>query len=435
MTNGGRRFAHRTWAAKPRRPACCRSIAAALVACAGRPCARAGLAGEAGPHQSASRRRIGDSAAALAEHITRTTGQQAVVENRTGVGGNLGMDAVAKAAPDGYTLGLALNGNLVINPFVLKSMPFDAMKDLIPVAAIGDAPQQIALSADVPAKTFKEFQALAKGKPGVFVYGSAGVGSLPHLSTAHFAHLAGIELTHVPYRGNAPAMTDLIAGRIHVLSGSIGTFRAALEAQRIRLLLTGRAAAALSARRADRGRGGPAGYLMSVWIGVVAPAGTPQPVIERVHAMTQSMMRDETARKALTNNGLDLMPMSQPEFAKLVREDHARSEKIVKDAGIESSDMTRSRGALPRRRRCGGRLPVCAFGLPSGLALARPRSAQSLFPATIAWDAKHAYAKCAGAIAGSVPWPGEPRAACAAMHMCANEAQLSQPQTARWRRP
>ena len=142
---------------------------------------------------------IGDlGARLLAEHITRTTGQQAVVENRTGAAGTLGMDAVAKAAPDGTTLGLALNGNLVINPFIQKSMPFDAMKDLVPVAAIGDAPQMIALSTEVPANTFKEFQALAKQKPGTLSYGSAGPGSLPHLSMAEFAHMAGLDLVHVP---------------------------------------------------------------------------------------------------------------------------------------------------------------------------------------------------------------------------------------------
>src|SRR5262245_63280287 len=147
---------------------------------------------------------IGDlGARLLADHITRTTGQQSVVENRTGAAGTIGMDAVAKAAPDGTTLGLVLNGNLVINPFIQKQMPFDAMKDLVPVAAIGDAPQMIALSTEVPAKTFKEFQALAKEKPGMFTYGSAGVGSLRHLSMAEFSRMAGLQLVHVPYRGNA----------------------------------------------------------------------------------------------------------------------------------------------------------------------------------------------------------------------------------------
>ena len=280
---------------------------------------------------------IGDlGARLLAEHITRTTGQQAVVENRTGAAGTLGMDAVAKAAPDGATLGLALNGNLVINPFIQKAMPFDAQKDLIPVAAIGDAPQMIALSTDVPAKTFKEFQALAKDKPGTFTYGSAGPGSLPHLSMAEFAAPAGVSLVHVPYRGNAPAMTDLIAGRIQLVSSSIGQFRPAMDAGKIRLLLT-----ATKNRLPylpdvpTSAEAGLPGYLMSVWIGVVAPAGTPQPVIERIHALVQSMQKDAAAQKAMAGAGLDLMTMSQPEFAAFVKADYARWEKIVKDAGVE----------------------------------------------------------------------------------------------------
>ena len=279
---------------------------------------------------------IGDlGARLLADHITRTTGQQAVVENRTGAAGTIGIDAVAKAAPDGYTLGLILNGNVVINPFVQKSMPFDALKDLVPVASIGDAPQIIALTTEVPAKTFRELQALAKEKPGTYTYGSAGVGSLPHLSMADFAHQAGLELVHVPYRGNAPATVDLLAGRINLLSASIGTFRAGIDAGKIRIML-----AATKNRLPylpevpTSAEAGLPGYLMSVWIGVVAPAGTPQPVIDRIHAMTQAMMKEAAAQKAMAGAGLDLMPMSQPEFAAFVKEEYARWEKIVKDAGV-----------------------------------------------------------------------------------------------------
>ena len=280
---------------------------------------------------------IGDlGARLLAEHITRTTGQQAVVENRTGAAGTLGMDAVAKAAPDGYTLGLALNGNLVINPFVQKQMPFDAMKDLVPVAMIGEAPQMIAMSTEVPAKTFKEFQALAKARPKTYSYGSAGVGSLPHLSAAEFARLADIELVHVPYRGNAPAMVDLLAGRIHLISASIGTFRAGLEAGKLRLLLTGtKAQLPYAPDTPTAAQAGLPGYLMSVWIGVVAPTGTPAPVLARVHALTQSMMKDEAAMKSMAAAGLDILTMSQVEFAEFVRSEYVRWEKIVKDTGVE----------------------------------------------------------------------------------------------------
>ena len=280
---------------------------------------------------------IGDlGARLLAEHITRATGQQAMVENRTGAAGTLGMDAVAKAAPDGSTLGLALNGNLVINPFIQKSMPFDALQDLVPVAAIGDAPQMIALSTEVPANTFKEFQALAKAKPGTFSYGSAGPGSLPHLSMAEFARMAGLDLVHVPYRGNAPAMTDLIAGRIQLVSSSIGQFRPAMEAGKIRLLLTAtKNRLAYLPDLPTSAEAGLPGYIMSVWIGVVAPAGTPAPVLDRIHAMTKDMMKDEAARKAMAGAGLDLMAMSRPEFASFVQAEYARWEKIVKDAGVE----------------------------------------------------------------------------------------------------
>lgn len=280
---------------------------------------------------------IGDlGARLLADQITRTTGQQAVVENRTGAAGTLGMDAVAKAAPDGYTLGLALNGNLVINPFIQKSMPFDAQKDLIPVAIIGDAPQMIAMSAEVPAKTFKEFQALAKAKPGTFTYGSAGVGSLPHLSAAEFARMAGLSLVHVPYRGNAPAMVDLLAGRIHLISASIGTFRAGIEAGKLRILLAAtKDRLPYAPDTPTAAEAGLPGYLMSVWIGVVAPAGTPAPVLARVHAMVQAMLKDEAAKKAMTAAGLDLMTMSQPEFAAFVKAEYTRWENIVQNAGVE----------------------------------------------------------------------------------------------------
>ena len=280
---------------------------------------------------------IGDlGARLLADHITRSTGQQAVVENRTGAAGTLGMDAVAKSAPDGTTLGLALNGNLVINPFIQKSMPFDAQKDLVPVAAIGDAPQMIAISTEVPAKTFKEFQALAKAKPGTFSYGSAGPGSLPHLSADTFARMAGIELIHVPYRGNAPAMTDLIAGRIQLVSSSIGQFRPAMDAGKIRLLLTAtKNRLAYLPEVPTSAEAGLPGYIMSVWIGVVAPAGTPAPILDRIHAVTQDMLKDEAARKAMAGAGLDVTAMSRPEFAAFVKAEYARWEKIVQDAGVE----------------------------------------------------------------------------------------------------
>jgi tripartite-type tricarboxylate transporter receptor subunit TctC len=194
----------------------------------------------------------------------------------------------------------------------------------------------IAMSAEVPAKTFKEFQALAKAKPGTFTYGSAGVGSLPHLSAAEFARMAGLSLVHVPYRGNAPAMVDLLAGRIHLISASIGTFRAGIEAGKLRILLAAtKDRLPYAPDTPTAAEAGLPGYLMSVWIGVVAPAGMPEPVLDRIHALTQDMLKDPAAQKAMAGAGLDVTAMSRPEFAAFVKAEYARWEKIVKDAGVE----------------------------------------------------------------------------------------------------
>src|SRR5581483_10387958 len=161
----------------------------------------------------------------------------------------------------------------------------------------------------------REFQALAKAKPGTFAYGSAGPGSLPHLSASEFARMAGIKLVHVPYRGNAPAMTDLLTGRIQLISSSIGTFRGAIDAGKIRLLLTAtRERLPHLPDVPSSAEAGLPGYLMSVWIGVVAPAGTPAPMLDRIHAMTQDMLKDQAVRNAMSGAGLDPMPMRRAEF-------------------------------------------------------------------------------------------------------------------------
>jgi tripartite-type tricarboxylate transporter receptor subunit TctC len=272
----------------------------------------------------------------LGDHITRETGQTVVVENRPAAAGTVAALAVAKAPPDGYTLGFVLSGQLVINPFVQKQMPFDVLKELVPVAAVGEAPQMIAINAEVPAKTLKEFVALAKAKPGSLNYGSAGHGSLPHLSAAEFARQAGINLVHVPYKGNAPATADLLAGRIQVLSSSIGGLRAGLQAGKTRLLLV--AAKKRLPYIADVPTSAEAGipdYLMTVWLGVVAPAGTPQPTVDRVHALVQGMLKDQTMVKRMAGAAIDVMPMSQRAFAAFVKDEYGRWQRIVKAAGVE----------------------------------------------------------------------------------------------------
>jgi tripartite-type tricarboxylate transporter receptor subunit TctC len=272
----------------------------------------------------------------LADYITRQTGQVVIVENRATAAGTIAAQAVAKAPPDGYTLGVVLNGQLAINPFVQKAFPFDALKDLVPVAAIGEAPQMIAINSAVPAKTLKEFVALARAKPGSMSYASAGFGSLPHLSAAEFVRMAGIDLVHVPYKGNQPATADLLGGQVHLLSSSIGGLRAGLDAGRIRLLLTAtKERLAITPDVPTSAEAGIPGYLMTVWAGLVAPAGTPKPVVGRLHALVQGMLKEETTLKRMAGAALEPMRMSQPDFSAFVQDEYVKWQKIVKDAGVE----------------------------------------------------------------------------------------------------
>jgi tripartite-type tricarboxylate transporter receptor subunit TctC len=207
---------------------------------------------------------------------------------------------------------------------------------VLPVAAIGEAPQMIAINAGVPAKTLKEFVALAKAKPNTMSYASAGFGSLPHLSAAEFLRQAGISLVHVPYKGNQPATTDLLGGQVQLLSSSIGGLRSGLEAGKIRLLL-------VAAKNRHPGvpdvptsaEAGIPDYLMTVWIGVVAPPGTPQPIVDRVHGWVQAMLKDEAMVKRMAGAAIDVMPMSQRDFAAFVTDEYGRWDKIVKAAGVE----------------------------------------------------------------------------------------------------
>jgi tripartite-type tricarboxylate transporter receptor subunit TctC len=272
----------------------------------------------------------------LGDYITRETGQVVIVENRATAAGTIAVQAVAKAPADGYTLGVVLNGQLAINPFVQKNFPLDPLNDLVPVAAIGEAPQMIAINSGVPAKTAQQFIALAKAKPGSMSYASAGFGSLPHLSAAEFLRVAGIDLVHVPYKGNQPATADLIAGQVQMLSSSIGGLRAGIQAGKIRLLLTAtKERLAITPDVPTSAEAGVPGYLMTVWMGVVAPAGTPKPVVDRVHAMVQGMLKEEATLKRMAGAALEPMRMSQGAFAAFVKDEYVRWRKIVKDAGVE----------------------------------------------------------------------------------------------------
>jgi tripartite-type tricarboxylate transporter receptor subunit TctC len=270
------------------------------------------------------------------EYVSKQTGGQIVVENVTGAGGNVAFAQVATSNPDGYTLGLAAAGNIVINPALYKNMRFDPIADLVPVAPIAAAPQVVVVQRDVPAKSFADLLNLAKAKPGTINYGSAGAGTTNHIAGALLAKQAGVDLVHVPYRGIAPAVTDLVGGRIQLMSVAVAPVIGFVREGSMRPL-----AVATKERLKDlpevptAAEAGLPGYEMTTWFGLMAPKGTPKPIVDRLNALARAMVADPTERKRLEDNFLVPMSMTPEEFTALVKADAATWSKTVSDLGIQ----------------------------------------------------------------------------------------------------
>jgi tripartite-type tricarboxylate transporter receptor subunit TctC len=273
----------------------------------------------------------------IADFMGGTSGQPVTVENRVGAGGNLGMDAVAKSVPDGYTLAVAAASNIVINPFLYKNLPFDPILDFAPVAPIAEATLTLSISSTVPARSFGEFISLAKAKPGSLNYGSAGVGSISHLSAVQFARAAGIDIVHVPYRGIVQAVTDLVAGHIQMMAGPVGPVMGSMPSDRLRVL------AAFAPKRLPylpdvptaTESGLPDDDLITTWFGLFAPRATPKDVLRTLGGYMGAAGEDTVVRKRLIGNYLLPMRMSPEGFATQIARDFAKWKRVVQIAGIQ----------------------------------------------------------------------------------------------------
>ena len=270
-----------------------------------------------------------------AEHIKARTGQPAIVENRAGAGGNTGLAAVAAAAPDGTTLGLAAVTNLTVNPFIYKSMPFDPLRDLVAVAPIAEGPQILVVPASLPVTSLATFIAWAKSNPDKMNYGSAGTGSPNHLSTEAFLRSAGIKAAHLPYRGAAPAVNDLLTGSLQMMVIAPAPLAGHVAAGTLRAL------AAVAAKRlaafpevATVAEQGLPAYEMSNWYGLVAPAATPKPIVDTLNALIVAMADEPAIARQFAVLFMVPMRVSAADFAQLIRTDAPKWEKIVKDVGI-----------------------------------------------------------------------------------------------------
>jgi tripartite-type tricarboxylate transporter receptor subunit TctC len=270
-----------------------------------------------------------------AEGLSAQLGRQVVVENKAGATGNLAIEHVAKATPDGYTLLLVAGGNVVITPFLYASLPFDPLNDIVPVFNIAGAPQLLVVPGALPAKDLAEFIALARASPGKLNYASAGPGSTTHLAADHFARLAGVQLVHVPYRGAGPAITDLVAGRVQMLSVGLSPVQAHLKSGTLRAL-----AAASKARLAaapevpTSAEAGLPGWEMTTWFGIFAPKGTGAEIVGVLNAGMQAVIDDPKTRKRLLESGMEPIGGPAQAFAERVRSDYRAWEQVVKASGV-----------------------------------------------------------------------------------------------------
>ena len=271
-----------------------------------------------------------------ADWIGRKTGLTAIVENRSGAGGNIALESVAKAEPDGHTLLVATNGAITINRALFKQDPIDTLTDVVPVAPLAEFANILVINAKVPAQNARDFIAYAKTQPGKINYASAGLGTTPHLALALFARLAGIDLVHVPYRGIAPAMTDLVAGNVQAVAIGYGTVAPFVASGALRIL------AVAGPRRLpylpdvpDAAAIGLPDWQVETWYGLFAPRGTPQAIVEQLNGAVATMLDDPVNKKRFADNFYDPMRMSPDQFAARVKADVAKWERIVQQTGIQ----------------------------------------------------------------------------------------------------
>jgi tripartite-type tricarboxylate transporter receptor subunit TctC len=271
-----------------------------------------------------------------AEGLARELGRQVVVENKAGASGNVAIEYVVKSPPDGYTLMICAGGNLVIKPFLDHSLVFDPLSDLTPVFNVAEAPHILVVPAALPVKDLAEFIAYAKANPGKVYYGSAGIGSPPHLAADQFARLTGLRLVHVPYKGVGPALPDLVAGRLQIMSMSYGSARPHLKSGALKALAAGskRRLAGLPEVPTAAEAGLPA-WEMSAWFGIFAPKDTRPEIVRVLNEKLQAVIDEPGAKQRLLEIGAEPLGGSASAFAERVRADYRFWGQVVRESGIK----------------------------------------------------------------------------------------------------
>ena len=271
----------------------------------------------------------------LADKLGADLKQSFVVENRAGAGGNIGADAVAKASPDGYTLLMGTTGVLAINKYLYKEMSFDPERDLVPVSYTSLITNILVVNPQVPAKTVSELVALARAKPGSLTFASSGAGSSTHLSAELFKSMAGVDILHVPYKGSSQAITDLMGGQVTMLFDNAPSSIPFVEQGKLRAL------AVTSTKRLPNlpdvptlDEAGVKGYESLSWSGIMAPAGTPKRVIDKLNAAIEKILRDPDVKQRFASLGVEPVGGPPEAFSRHIRAESEKWARVVKTANI-----------------------------------------------------------------------------------------------------
>ena len=272
----------------------------------------------------------------VGSQLTGIWGQSVVVENRAGASGQIGAGYVAKSAPNGYTLFVAPNPDiLVVAPLLYKSLPYDVDRDFTPVAMLATVPLVMTVNQSVTAKDVKEFIEQAKAKPGKITYGSAGQGSVHHLTAAKFASMAGIDMMHVPYKGTAPAVQDLIGGQINLVFSPISAVMPHIKSGKLRALaVAGTKRVAALPEVPTVAESGLPGYESNLWVSLIAPASTPADVINKLNTDVSKIMATDDVKKLLAVQGIEPAVDTVEGMKKRLRSDTADWKKVIADAKI-----------------------------------------------------------------------------------------------------
>lgn len=271
----------------------------------------------------------------LAQRLGEALGQQVVVDNRGGGGGAIGMEHAAKAAPDGYTIVMALTAQLAVNPSLYRKLPYDPVKDFVPITLLAEGPYVLVVHPSVPVKTVKELVALARKRTNELAYASSGNGSGGHLAAELLKDMTGIEMLHVPYKGGGPALVDLISGQVQVLFSTWASGRGHIQSGRVRALAVSTAKRPKAIPHLPTvAEAGVPGYDAGVWYALLAPAGTPAAIVERLNREVLAVLKSREYAKLLFDAAIDPVGSTPEALGSYIRSEMAKWAKVVKSANI-----------------------------------------------------------------------------------------------------